>query len=163
MHATATEGLSFRPAQHSDVAALAELETSLFGDDAWSSALVTDAVDGAHYGVLVALDGDENGRLIGYAMSTVAGDIADLLRIGVCPANQRRGIARQLLDQVVRDARIRGADRMLLEVSSASTAARAFYVSAGFTKIDQRKRYYSDGADALVLQLPVSTGCTWTV
>lgn len=163
MHATNTEGLTFRPATAADVAALAALENALFAGDAWSPALVADAVAESHYGVLVALDGGEDGRLIGYATTAVAGDIADLLRIGVATTDQRRGVARQLLDQVVRDARIRGADRMLLEVSSANTGARSFYDSAGFARIDRRKRYYHDGSDALVLQLVTADGCTWTV
>lgn len=162
MHETATPGLTFRPGSPADVAALAALETELFDHDVWSPTLLTQALAGAHYGVLVALDGGEDGTVVGYAITTVAGDIADLLRIGVTGTAQRRGIARQLLDQVVRDARIRSADRMLLEVSGANEAARGFYTAAGFSQIDRRRRYYSDGSDALVLQLTVSTGCTWS-
>lgn len=162
MHETATPGLTFRPGTAADIEALAALESALFDHDVWSPALLAQALDGAHYSVLVAVIGDENGTVVGYAITTVAGDVADLLRIGVHPSGQRRGIARKLLDHMVRDARVRGADRMLLEVSSANTGARAFYATAGFEQIDARTGYYSDGTDALVLQVSVATGCTWS-
>jgi ribosomal protein S18 acetylase RimI-like enzyme len=40
---------------------------------------------------------------------------------------------------------------MLLEVSERNESAVAFYVAHGFTRIDERPRYYRDGSDALVL------------
>jgi ribosomal-protein-alanine N-acetyltransferase len=46
----------------------------------------------------------------------------------------------------------RGAAAMFLEVSDRNAAARALYAAAGFAKAGRRKRYYADGADALVLR-----------
>jgi ribosomal protein S18 acetylase RimI-like enzyme len=45
---------------------------------------------------------------------------------------------------------------MLLEVSASNQAARALYESLGFSKAGRRRRYYADGADALILLLPLS-------
>lgn len=156
-------GSSLRPGTARDTDALAALEQDLFGTDAWSTALVADTLSQPHSHVLVAVDGeDECDTVIGYAITSLAGDITDLLRIGVAGHVRRRGVARHLLDRAVGEARLGGADRMLLEVSSANTAARAFYATAGFEQIDARTGYYSDGTDALVLQVSVATGCTWS-
>ncbi len=162
MHETITPGMTFRPGTTDDAATLAALEDSLFGIDAWSHRLLEDSLAHAHNHVLVAVRGtDESGPVVGYAITAMAGDVVDLLRIGVSAEHQRQGMARQLLDRMVLDARMQGADRMLLEVSSANTSARSFYAHAGFTQIDERTRYYADGSDALVLRLPVFSGCTW--
>ncbi len=162
MHDTPTPGLTMRPGTADDAAALAALDAELFGGDSWSVELLADSLAQPHNQVLVAIDGDEEcGRVIGYAITALGGEIVDLLRIGVHADHQRRGIARQLLDQVVRDGRMNGADRMLLEVSSANTGALDFYARAGFTQIDRRPRYYADGSDALVLRVAVLSGCSW--
>lgn len=155
-------GSSLRPGTARDTDALAALEQDLFGTDAWSTALVADTLSQPHSHVLVAVDGeDECDTVIGYAITSLAGDITDLLRIGVAGHVRRRGVARHLLDRAVGEARLGGADRMLLEVSHTNTGALAFYDRAGFTRISRRRRYYADGSDALVLQLKVDEGCTW--
>ena len=41
---------------------------------------------------------------------------------------------------------------MLLEVSARNTGALAFYGAEGFTEIARRRRYYRDGADAVVME-----------
>jgi ribosomal-protein-alanine N-acetyltransferase len=58
--------------------------------------------------------------------------------------------------ETARIAAQRGAARLLLEVSAANQAARALYESLGFIKQGQRRRYYADGADALILALELS-------
>jgi ribosomal-protein-alanine N-acetyltransferase len=40
---------------------------------------------------------------------------------------------------------------VLLEVREDNAAARAFYAAHAFTEIDRRRRYYRDGATAIVL------------
>jgi ribosomal-protein-alanine N-acetyltransferase len=143
-------GAEIRPASSADVAALAELESLLFGPDAWSPAQVLDEVDGAHRRAWVA---EMNARtfISGYCFTMTLGEVADLQRIGVHPERQRTGLARELLETAVAAARGDGAERMLLEVSAENSAALAFYAATGFTEIDRRARYYKDGSDAVVM------------
>jgi [ribosomal protein S18]-alanine N-acetyltransferase len=49
-------------------------------------------------------------------------------------------------------ARKRGAGAMFLEVAAANGPALALYAREGFTEVGRRRRYYSDGTDALVLR-----------
>ena len=132
-----------RPAALADLPALVALEQELFGADAWSESLIREEIEGPGRRFVVADD------LSGYAVTMTAGDIVDLLRIGVRPEARRSGVASRLLDELLVDTE--DASRMLLEVSERNESAVAFYVAHGFTRIDVRPRYYRDGSDALVL------------
>ncbi|NPD05336.1 GNAT family N-acetyltransferase [Nocardioides sp. zg-1308] len=135
-----------RPATLADLPALVALEQELFGDDAWNEALVRQEIEGPGRKFVVADD------LSGYAVTMTAGDIVDLLRIGVRPAARRTGIASRLLEELLVDTE--SASRMLLEVSVSNAPALGFYVARQFSVIDVRPHYYRDGSEALVM-------CRW--
>ena len=86
-------------------------------------------------------------------------DIAELQRIAVDPAHRRTGVASELLDAVVALAREGGADRLLLEVREDNDGAIAFYAAREFVEVDRRRRYYRDGATAVVLRRGLGRGC----
>ncbi|MGN6128899.1 MAG: ribosomal protein S18-alanine N-acetyltransferase [Nocardioidaceae bacterium] len=141
-----------RPAEATDVSAVAALEQALFGADAWSAPAVAEELAGPDRDALVAV---ADGEVVGYAVTRAAGDVVDLQRIAVAGQWQRQGLARDLLRSLVATARgsdVRP-DRMLLEVSAANAAALAFYAAEGFTEVDRRRRYYRDGTDAVVMRL----------
>ncbi|MBS2939269.1 GNAT family N-acetyltransferase [Nocardioides sp. J2M5] len=135
-----------RPATLADLPALVELEQELFGPDAWSEALLRQEIEGPGRRFVVTDD------LSGYAVTMSAGDIIDLLRIGVRPDARRRGLASRLLDEML--VGTDDASRMLLEVSVANAEALGFYVARQFSVIDVRPHYYRDGSEALVM-------CRW--
>jgi [ribosomal protein S18]-alanine N-acetyltransferase len=87
----------------------------------------------------------------GIALARVAADEAEILTLAVIPAARHRGLARALLAVAMAHAQAAGARRITLEVSAGNEAARALYAAAGFAEIGQRRRYYPDGSDALVL------------
>ena len=146
-----------RPATEADVEAIVALEAATQAGDAWSEALVRDGVTGG-LPTISYLVADEDG-VVGYAVASYAGDIAELQRIGVAERSRRRGLATALLDRVVAHAPGTGADRMLIEVRADNSGALAFYADRGFVEIDRRPRYYRDGADAVVMRLPLIAGC----
>ena len=135
-----------RPARIGDLPVLIALESELFGVDAWSERALREEIEGPGRRFVVADD------LSGYAVTMSAGDIVDLLRIGVRPSARRGGLATQLLDAVLADTD--HASRMLLEVSVANAEALGFYVARQFSVIDVRPHYYRDGSEALVM-------CRW--
>ncbi|GEP35916.1 ribosomal-protein-alanine acetyltransferase [Nocardioides szechwanensis] len=147
-----------RAATVADVPAIAALEDEALGVDAWSEGLVREGVAGnlptIHY--LVA---ESDAAVAGYAVASVAGDIAELQRIAVRPDARRTGLASALLDEVLTLAKVGGADRLLLEVRDTNTGALAFYAARGFVEVDRRPRYYRDGAPAVVLRRALLTGC----
>lgn len=137
-----------RPATPDDAPAIAAIDDTLFGVDAWSLPSVVGEISGEGRFAVVA---ESDGELLGYVMTMCADEVVDLQRIGVLPAEQRNGIARRLLAEAVDRAQVEGGHRMLLEVSSTNQAALAFYEAEGFVEIDRRRGYYRDGSDALVL------------
>lgn len=145
-----------RPAKAADVPALVGLETTCQGDDAWSEGLVADGVGGGLPTISWTVADHAPGRgVVGYAVASYAGDVAELQRIGVAPEARRQGLARDLLADVVRRAREAGAERVLLEVREDNAGALAFYAAQGFGELSSRPRYYRDGATAVVLSLEI--------
>ena len=138
-----------RAATVADVTAVTALEAAVFGPDAWSEASVTEELTGPRRRAWVA----EEGAVVGYAVSSYAGDVADLQRVAVDPAHQGRGIASTLVRTLTDAARADGAERVLLEVAADNEPALALYARHGFGEIDRRLAYYRDGRDALVLEL----------
>lgn len=147
-----------RPAAAVDVDAVTALESECQGPDAWSAWLVRDGVEGG-LPTIRYLVAEIEGRVVGYAVASLVGDIAELQRIGVTAAMRRTGVASALLDAVVTEAPRTGANRLLLEVREDNAGALAFYATRGFIEIDRRPRYYRDGTTAVVLRLPLVKGC----
>jgi len=134
-----------RAATLEDLPALVGLEKLLFGVEAWSEAQVRAELTGPGREVLVACEED---AVIGYVITLLVGEVADLQRIGVHPARQRQGLAAALLARALE----RPAARMLLEVAEDNEAALAFYAQHGFVEIGRRPRYYRSGAAAIVME-----------
>ncbi|RLV50692.1 GNAT family N-acetyltransferase [Nocardioides mangrovicus] len=139
--------MSIRAAGPDDVDRLLALEEDAFGREAWSHRLVREALP-------YALVGD--GPDLGWAVLSVAGEVADLQRIAA--GVRRTGTGTRLLAAALGSARDAGAERVLLEVREDNEAGRAFYAAAGFVEIDRRRGYYRDGVDALVLELVLAAG-----
>ena len=147
-----------RPAASDDVDAVVRLEQECLGVDAWSEALVREGILG-DLPTITYLVAELDGELVGYAVTSSAGDIAELQRIAVDEQHRRRGVAASLLAGVVDAARRTPADRLLLEVREDNRGAISFYAGQGFVEIDRRPRYYADGSTAVVLRRPLVRGC----
>jgi len=147
-----------RRAVAADADVVARLEAICQGVDAWSHGLIRVGLEG-DMPTIRYLVAEVGGRVVGYAVASYAGDIAELQRIGVDPRSRRRGVAGALLDDVVAEAPRTGADRLILEVREDNAGALSFYASRGFIEIDRRPRYYKDGTTAVVLRLPLVKGC----
>lgn len=151
-----------RPAEADDGPAIAALERTAFGSDAWSDALVLEGLGGRIPGALyLVATGDPVDRpssvepdetaVVGYAAASLFADVSELQRIAVSPTERRAGIASALLLRIEEEARLRYSERLLLEVREDNAAACAFYAARGFRELDRRPRYYADGTTAVVL------------
>jgi ribosomal-protein-alanine acetyltransferase len=147
-----------RLATEADIEAIADLEADNLGADAWSEGLVAEGVRG-NLPTVLYLVAEADGAVVGHAVASIVADIAELQRIAVSPAHRRGGLATRLLDEVVARARSGGADRVLLEVREDNGSALAFYAARGFVEVDRRRRYYRDGATAIVLRRALGPAC----
>ncbi len=76
-----------------------------------------------------------------------------ILNVATAPKMRRSGVAHALLEQVLTRNLKTGLECALLEVRPSNFAAIALYRSFGFREIGRRLGYYSDGENALVMQL----------
>lgn len=100
---------------------------------------------------LVLVRHDARGLVIGVATFSLAGDMADLLRVIVAPDSRGRGIGGSLVRAGMEWAKAVGAGRMLLEVRPDNAPAVRTYQRLGFSTLDRRRDYYGSGVDALVM------------
>lgn len=146
-----------RTGEVADLAAVLALERECLGPDAWGEALVAPGLAGGLPTVsyVVAVTGPAD-RVVGHAVLSAVGDVAELQRIGVGPSYRRHGVAGLLLQAVVDRAREAGAERLLLEVREDNRPALALYARHGLAELARRRRYYADGATAVVLERPLA-------
>ena len=130
----------------SHVCAVAELEKQNFSEP-WSENSVRGELTNALALWLVALDGEE---VVGYVGSqTVLGE-ADMMNIAVAPSHRRQGIARLLVEELIRQL---DASMLTLEVRASNEGAIKLYESLGFRQVGLRKNYYrKPKEDALILR-----------
>lgn len=110
--------------------------------------------DALNSGYLCRVDETESGGIRAYAILMLAQDEAELLNIGVAAAQQRKGLGRMILAEMLDETRTRQLRRVFLEVRSFNIAAIALYRSAGFNEIGVRRDYYRNeggSEDALVM------------
>ena len=157
------EGVAYVPLNATHTSAVAQLEAQLMGSDAWNEQQIADELNQTNriwWMALACPPGEPlppDAPVIGYVALMVVADEAQLLKIAVAQAHQHRGIAHTLLTRAADDARSLGAKKVLLEVRKGNTAARAFYESHGFSHLGCRAHYYSDGEDAAIMQVSMSS------
>lgn len=132
--------------------------------EAWTRRQVEDALlaGSTHY-ALIAATGQpplEHEVAAGFFLSRTGFEEEELLLLGVAPQYRRLGLARTLLDWLIRDARTRSAARLLLEMREGNPAER-LYSGIGFTRIGRRANYYrapSGGRiDAITFSCPINS------
>ena len=130
-----------------DGAAVAEMEHQLFSD-AWSEKSILETLDQTNTICLIA---EKAGRTAGYLLAYTAADEAEIARIAVVKELQRQGAARALLTELESVCGSEGIKKILLDVRSGNSAARALYANAGFKEDGIRQRFYEDPVEDAIL------------
>ncbi len=98
----------------------------------------------------------EGRKLVGFILSRVAADEAEILSVAVDVRRRNKGLARGLLQAHLGRLAAHGVKAVFLEADESNAPAQRLYARAGFTKAGQRAGYYggADGrrATALVLR-----------
>ena len=130
----------------SHVAAVAELERQNFSEP-WPDIAVRGELTNKLALWLVAV---EDGEVVGYVGSQTVLQEADMMNIAVADRCRRRGIARMLVEELIRRL---DAYQLSLEVRASNSPAIALYESLGFRQVGLRKNYYrKPKEDALILR-----------
>jgi ribosomal-protein-alanine N-acetyltransferase len=81
-------------------------------------------------------------KIIGFAVSRMAADEAEILSIAVAGSHRGRGLSRNLLLTHLGHLAARGVRTVFLEVDENNRPARRLYERAGFGVAGRRERYY---------------------
>ena len=151
----ATPGITLRAMTPAALPAVLRLEADLFGDEAWSEAMLTSELEGAEASGRYYLVAEDAGGLVGYAgLLSPDGSQADVLTMAVAKDRWGQRIGALLLDSLVAEAARQGCTEVFLEVRVDNDRAQRLYRSRGFAGIGVRRGYYQpSGTDALVMQL----------
>lgn len=95
-------------------------------------------------------------ELVGFILSRLAADEAEILTIAVKPRRRGQGIARRLMHASMARLQVAGAKSWFLEVEATNQAAIALYRNFGFEQVGERKSYYrtagGEAATALIMR-----------
>lgn len=130
-----------------DGAAVAEMEHQLF-PDAWSEKSILETLEQTNTICLIA---EKAGRTAGYLLAYTAADEVEIARIAVVKELQRQGAARALLAELGAVCGSEGIKRILLDVRSGNSAARALYASTGFKEDGIRQHFYENPVEDAIL------------
>ncbi|MDE2377893.1 ribosomal protein S18-alanine N-acetyltransferase [Bradyrhizobium sp.] len=81
-------------------------------------------------------------RVIGFAVSRIGADEAEILSVAVDSAHRGRGLSRSLLLTHMGHLAGRGVRTIFLEVEENNQPARRLYAATGFVVVGRRERYY---------------------
>jgi ribosomal-protein-alanine acetyltransferase len=139
--------LHFRKMTTADAAAVELVEKACFGmpwsrESFWEEA----ANEKAYY--LLALD-DE--KIIGYAGVWILADEAHITNVAVGPEYRGQKIGWQMMQEMMRIVKERGARSMTLEVRPSNAPAVSLYEGLGFKSVGLRPGYYQDNGEAAMI------------
>lgn len=100
------------------------------------------------------------GQTVGFIISRIAADEAEILSVAVAAKYRGRGLSRDLLRTHLGYLAGYGLKTVFLEVEENNRPARALYERAGFQTVGRRERYYKDAGgehlNALVMKRDLS-------
>lgn len=133
--------------QEMHLAAVAELERQCFSAP-WSEGALREELDNDCACFLVA---EHQNMVCGYIGCHIVLDEGYIANVAVSPALRRQGIGRQLVQEMIRQAKQRGLAFLTLEVRESNLPAIDLYTSCGFVRVGIRKKYYTNPTESAVL------------
>lgn len=148
------------PCKKRDYSTLSEIHKASF-PRGWSDGEFEALLAQGPYSCLVARKSGQAKRPpSGFVLVKTVGEEAEIITIATKRSARRKGIARQLLDAVIRQLEADRAKLLFLEVNETNQAAISLYRKFGFRQVGTRKGYYptaddvhSNPSTALVMQL----------
>lgn len=128
------------------------LEKECFTLDAWSKEMLEPCFNGGGYYAL----GYKEESLVGYLLASENPWEMEILSICVKKDYRGKGIAVKLLQNLINYSIKTNKEKIFLEVRKSNFSALNLYKKMGFTAIYERKKYYQNTEDAIVMELSVN-------
>ncbi|MCW5656305.1 MAG: ribosomal protein S18-alanine N-acetyltransferase [Burkholderiaceae bacterium] len=150
------QAIRFVPVGLADLDTLVAIESAAYPFP-WSRG---NFIDSLNAGYLARKRVDGGGQWLGYFIAMPGVQEVHLLNLTVAPPHQGHGHARAMLDELVRESRALGAQRLWLEVRTSNQRAQQLYRRYGFRDVGLRRGYYPAGTlareNAIVMSLLLS-------
>ncbi|WP_440055275.1 ribosomal protein S18-alanine N-acetyltransferase [Pseudoalteromonas sp. T1lg65] len=120
----------------------------------WTENTMRSCLHGRYFNCAATVENE----LVGFYIAEVAGPDHTLMDICVHPQWQGKGIAKQLLNELIARSEEMQAENIFLEVRASNRVAIALYEAAGFVEMGIRKNYYptaQGNEDAILMALPL--------
>jgi ribosomal-protein-alanine N-acetyltransferase len=101
--------------------------------------------------LLEAIAPPDTRTIIGIGCSWAILEEAHITLLAIEPTYQGRGLGQWLLTSLLTAASDRGLTHATLEVRQSNQTAQALYAKFGFKVAGERRKYYADGENALIL------------
>jgi len=137
-----------------DLVEIVRLEQGSFTDPWPKKGFEVQLEDGASIMLVARLEDGASvaGEMVGYLCAYHIFEELQLASLAVKEAFRRRGIARKLIAEMIRQGRGEEASKIWLDVRESNVAARRLYENLGFRGVYRRKNYYrKPKEDALVM------------
>jgi ribosomal-protein-alanine N-acetyltransferase len=147
--------IEFRPYRAADLDAICAIERRTFPLP-WTRDQIADLL--AHSAGIGWVASFSTAGVAGYAIGWVAADEAELADLAVAEEFRGRGLGSGLVHAFAREAGVRGARRMYLEVRASNAGAKRLYERLGFSVVGRRTGYYQrprEDAIAMGVDLPL--------
>lgn len=106
-----------------------------------------------YFGCKAVITSDGKDTLAGFFLARAIYDSLEILKLGVSPEYQRRGIGSELMQTACAEGLRRGCSRCFLEVRKSNQTAIQFYYSHNFRIAGTRLNYYTDPVeDAWIME-----------
>jgi len=135
-----------------DVERVYEINKDSFTTDAWSRFSFEKDFENKFSKRFVL---EEDGKVVGYVIFWVIKDEATIMTFAVDPNYRSRGYGEKLLREAIEKLGNK-VKRVVLDVRKSNLRAINLYKKLGFKVVTERKGYYSDGENALLMELKIS-------
>ena len=141
--------ISFETMTQAHVEQVTQLEKNCFSMP-WSVNAISSEINNPLSLWIVATDGD---KVVGYVGSQSVMGEADMMNVAVDERYRGRGIAKNLILNLIERLKSNEVYSLTLEVRAGNVAAIGLYNGLGFSQVGRRPNYYSNPKeDALILR-----------
>lgn len=145
-----------RPAASTDIPALIVLDRSSVTAAHWSRKQYEQAIGEVEPRRIISVS-EEGGEVHGFLAALQIAQEWEIENLIVARAEQRHGLAAQLINSFLDGVRRENTAAVFLEVRESNLAARSLYEKVGFAVAGRRKSYYREPEeDALIYRLDLS-------
>ena len=92
----------------------------------------------------------ETKKLLGLCSAWLIIDELHITSLAVLPTEQRKGLGKLLISNLIKHPKVLRTNHMYLEVKDTNEQAKAFYKSMGFKIERYRSNFYKDGSNAII-------------